>query len=106
MTGQGVCSPASGPTRACWPGTDWIAGAPPPDQPAGAPLAAIWANCGTITHVFTHFRLELTVFAADVAAGTPAPQGMFWLEAGEITGAAFPNVMRKVLARAGEGAAE
>ena len=88
------------------PGTDWIAGAPPPDQPAGAPLAAIWANCGTITHVFTHFRLELTVFAADVAAGTPAPQGMFWLEAGEIAGAAFPNVMRKVLARAGVGAGE
>ena len=82
------------------PGTEWIATATLPDQPAGAPCVAEWTDCGAISHVFTHFRLELAVFSATVAAATAAPSGMFWLEAGEIAGAALPNVMRKVVARA------
>jgi A/G-specific adenine glycosylase len=55
---------------------------------------------GSVRHVFTHFPLELTVYAADVAAGTPAPAGMRWVARGELSGEALPNVMRKVLAHA------
>lgn len=83
------------------PGSDWTPDAPLPDQPQGAPLAAQWRNAGTISHVFTHFRLELAVFCAIVAAHTPPPPGMIWLEREKAPGAAFPNVMKKVLARAG-----
>ena len=34
---------------------------------------------GVVTHVFTHFPLELTVYTADVGAGTSAPAGMRWV---------------------------
>jgi A/G-specific adenine glycosylase len=56
-----------------------------------------------VTHVFTHFPLELTVYTADVAASTPAPAGMRWVALAEVAGEALPNVMRKVLTHAGIG---
>jgi A/G-specific adenine glycosylase len=56
---------------------------------------------GTVTHVFTHFPLQLIVFAARVPAGAKAPDGMRWIAADEIAGAALPSLMRKVLAHAG-----
>lgn len=82
------------------PGTEWVQGAGTPGKAHGAPVAAQWRNAGAITHVFTHFRLELAVFVASIAAGAPAPPGMRWIAAGEIAGAALPTVMRKVLERA------
>jgi A/G-specific adenine glycosylase len=51
--------------------------------------------------VFTHFPLELTVYAAQVSAATPAPAGMRWAPLATLAGEAFPTVMRKVLAHAG-----
>ena len=81
------------------PGSAW-ADAPPPDPETVAPLVARWRSCGGITHVFTHFRLELTVMTAVVPAGTFPPDGMRWLDPDAVAGAALPNVMRKVLARA------
>jgi A/G-specific adenine glycosylase len=56
---------------------------------------------GRVTHVFTHFPLELVVYAASVAAQTPAPPGMRFLTQEALEEAAFPSVMRKVLALAG-----
>jgi A/G-specific adenine glycosylase len=56
---------------------------------------------GVVTHVFTHFPLELTVYTTDVAASTPAPAGARWVALHEVAGEALPNVMRKVLAHAG-----
>jgi A/G-specific adenine glycosylase len=66
-----------------------------------APLDARWKRLpGVVRHTFTHFPLELTVFLARVAAGTPAPDGMrFALRAG-LAGEALPGAMRKVLAHA------
>ncbi|MCA0424116.1 MAG: A/G-specific adenine glycosylase, partial [Proteobacteria bacterium] len=52
------------------PGTDWIADMPLPTGPIAAPLSAQWREAGSITHVFTHFTLELRVFAAKVPSGT------------------------------------
>jgi A/G-specific adenine glycosylase len=54
-----------------------------------------------VTHVFTHFPLELTVYRAEVAAATPAPDGARWVPVAALAGEALPNVMRKVLAHAG-----
>jgi A/G-specific adenine glycosylase len=59
---------------------------------------------GVVTHVFTHFPLELVVYAATVPARTAAPKGARWIAAAEIARAALPNLMRKVLAHAGDGA--
>jgi A/G-specific adenine glycosylase len=55
---------------------------------------------GVVTHVFTHFPLELVVYAARLPQSTPAPDGMRWLAPQDIAGAALPSLMRKVLAHA------
>ncbi len=55
---------------------------------------------GAVIHVFTHFPLELVVYAAQVPKSCPAPDGMRWIAAGDIAGAALPSLMRKVLAHA------
>jgi len=53
---------------------------------------------GLVTHVFTHFPLELVVFRARLPKSAPAPDGMRWIARKDIVGAALPSVMRKVLA--------
>jgi A/G-specific adenine glycosylase len=55
---------------------------------------------GVVTHVFTHFPLELVVYVGRVPAGAAAPEGARWCAHAELAGEAFPNVMRKVLAHA------
>jgi A/G-specific adenine glycosylase len=55
---------------------------------------------GTVSHVFTHFPLQLVVYLAEVAAGAVAPEGTRWVREADVPGEAFPNVMRKVLAHA------
>jgi A/G-specific adenine glycosylase len=55
---------------------------------------------GVVTHVFTHFPLELIVLRARVPKSVVAPEGMRWIGREDIAGAALPSVMRKVLAHA------
>jgi A/G-specific adenine glycosylase len=55
---------------------------------------------GVVTHVFTHFPLELVVHATRVGAATRPPRGTRWLATADIADAAFPNVMRKVITHA------
>jgi A/G-specific adenine glycosylase len=55
---------------------------------------------GVVTHVFTHFPLELAVYIGRVPATARAPDGMRWVALAELPGEAFPNLMRKVLAHA------
>jgi A/G-specific adenine glycosylase len=72
------------------------------DAPRLARLKPKWRRLpGVVTHVFTHFPLELAVYVAEVAAATPAPPGTRWVPLAELSGEALPNVMRKVLAHAG-----
>jgi A/G-specific adenine glycosylase len=74
------------------------------DDAAGlddAPLKGAWrAIAGAVTHTFTHFPLELTVYRADVAVRRKPPAGMRWTPLGGLAGEALPNVMRKVVAHA------
>jgi A/G-specific adenine glycosylase len=66
-----------------------------------------WRCCpGVVTHVFTHFPLELVVYVADIPAGTKAPDGMRWTPIADLAGEALPNVMRKVLAHAFDGSVQ
>jgi A/G-specific adenine glycosylase len=75
---------------------DALAAAPPLSR-----VRAAWRRLpGVVTHVFTHFPLELQVYAAEVPASTRAPVGMRWVALGDLAGEALPNVMRKVLAHA------
>lgn len=53
---------------------------------------------GVVRHVFTHFPLELVVYAADVPARAPAPNGARWAALDAIAGEALPSLMRKVIA--------
>ena len=55
---------------------------------------------GVVSHVFTHFPLELTVFIGQVPRATPAPKGARWAPCATLSGEALPNVMRKVIAHA------
>ena len=55
---------------------------------------------GVVTHVFTHFPLELTVFVAHVPRGLRAPKGARWVKRADLPGEALPKVMRKVLSHA------
>jgi A/G-specific adenine glycosylase len=69
-----------------------------------SPLKVSWQRIpGAVTHVFTHFPLELIVLRADLPQTAAAPDGMHWIGRDDIAGAALPTVMRKVLAHAQAG---
>jgi A/G-specific adenine glycosylase len=66
--------------------------------PALKGIARWHRKAGVVTHVFTHFPLELVVYTANVAARARAPAGMRWVPISTLTDEALPNVMRKVIA--------
>jgi A/G-specific adenine glycosylase len=55
---------------------------------------------GVVTHVFTHFPLQLAVYVAEVPAGAPAFFDTRWVAISRLQGEALPTLMRKVLAHA------
>ncbi len=55
-------------------------------------------RAGLVTHVFTHFPLELVVYTATASARARAPAGMRWVAIATLADEALPNVMRKVIA--------
>jgi len=55
---------------------------------------------GVVTHVFTHFPLDLVVYATRVPATTRAPGGARWVAIAELAHEALPNLMRKVVVHA------
>jgi A/G-specific adenine glycosylase len=83
------------------PGSDWRAAQDDKAALAQAPAlkGVHWhRKAGVVSHVFTHFPLELVVHTARVAARTRAPDGMRWVAIATLQGEALPNVMRKVIA--------
>lgn len=83
------------------PNSEWLAGHDDKDARGQAPALAVsrWQRrAGVVTHVFTHFPLELVVYVASVPARTRAPQGMRWVPIATLKDEALPNVMRKVIA--------
>src|SRR6266700_985762 len=55
-------------------------------------------KAGVVTHVFTHFPLELAVYTTTVPARARPPEGMRWVPIATLRDEALPNVMRKVIA--------
>lgn len=83
------------------PGTAWSHDFDLSDAHGYEPLPARWRRLpGVVTHTFTHFPLELTVYAAEVAADTAAPHGMRWVALEALNAEALPSLMRKVVAHA------
>jgi A/G-specific adenine glycosylase len=83
------------------PTTGWTARTDGIETADGAPFPSAWREAGGITHVFTHFALELAVFRADVADRATLP-GHWW--ASDIHGEALPTVMKKAIEAAISGA--
>lgn len=85
------------------PTSDWLAGHDDKAALAQAPLLkgiAKWhRKVGVVTHVFTHFPLELVVYAAVAPVRTKAPEGTRWVPIATLKDEALPNVMRKVIAQ-------
>lgn len=78
------------------PGSEWT------EKPSNsdAPLQAQWRRLsGKVEHTFTHFHLEITVFAAMVEDAEPPPYCR-WIAAQDVDAEALPSVMRKVVAHA------
>ena len=53
---------------------------------------------GVVSHVFTHFPLELVVYIASVPGRARAPEGIRWVPIATLKDEALSNVMRKVIA--------
>jgi len=84
------------------PTSDWRAAQDDAAARAQAPalkgLTRWHRKAGVVTHVFTHFPLELVVYTAKAPARAAAPQGMRWVPVATLQDEALPNVMRKVIA--------
>ena len=81
------------------PTTGWTARMDGETGSHAAPLPDLdWRRCGSVSHVFTHFALELTIWRADAS---PAPKnGQWWSAPGALPDEALPTVMKKAIARA------
>jgi A/G-specific adenine glycosylase len=87
------------------PSTAWEDLLPPAKEALrAAPLKADWWQVpGTVTHTFTHFRLELIVYRALVPTDATLtfwaePERCRWVKRRELDRVALPSVMRKVVA--------
>ena len=89
------------------PSTDWI------DEPLPhiealrqAPLCTQWwPVAGTVTHTFTHFRLELSVYRSIVPSNATLtiwsdPDRCRWVSRHDLDNEALPSLMRKVITHA------
>jgi len=84
------------------PGSIWQAGQDDATALSQAPVlkgASSWhRRLGVVTHVFTHFPLEVVVYTTRVPTRTAAPKGMRWTPLANLGDEALPNVMRKIIA--------
>ncbi len=84
------------------PNSDWLALQDDTAALQQAPVlkgVARWhRKAGVVTHVFTHFPLELVVYTASMPLRSRAPDGMRWVPIATLKDEALPNVMRKVIA--------
>jgi A/G-specific adenine glycosylase len=84
------------------PGSDWLAAqddkAALQQAPALKGIVRWHRKVGIVTHVFTHFPLELVIYTARVPARSRAPEGMRWVPIATLRDEALPKVMRTAIA--------
>ena len=85
------------------PTTGWTARVDGDTGAESAPFPATWRRAGSISHVFTHFALELDVYRAEVD-GIATPAGHRWSPVSAVHDEALPTVMKKVIESAIPGA--
>lgn len=82
------------------PTTAWNSRKDGETGPSAAPFSAEWQSCGTVTHVFTHFELRLSIYRFH----GPAPQGVdvhgWWEDVANLDAQALPTVMKKAISQA------
>ena len=77
----------------------WTATGPGTRALDALPIPVSWRRLpGTVEQAFTHFALELTVYAAPFEG--VAPRGCFWVSSGAAGPAGFSAVMRKAVEHA------
>ncbi len=87
------------------PGSVWLDGFRADPRHGDAPLKADWqAANATVVHVFTHFRLTLSIYSATFDRNVAAPEGHWWSPRAEVAGEALPSVMKKAIEAALPGA--
>lgn len=64
-----------------------------------APIKADWQYCGEATHIFTHFRLEMSVYIANNIVEHDFNTG-WWVAIDDLHGEALPTVMKKIITTA------
>ncbi|WP_028054067.1 A/G-specific adenine glycosylase [Sinorhizobium medicae] len=91
------------------PGTEWTSRRDGDTSVDAHPFPAPWEPCGTVSHVFTHFELRLSVFRASVvrvseggagAGAAPAGTSGWWEPLDSLKAQALPTVMKKAIAKA------
>jgi A/G-specific adenine glycosylase len=87
------------------PSTPWGDAAPARTEAMrSAPVTASWMPVtGTVVHIFTHFRLELSVYRAIVPVDTSLnlwarQEHCRWVQRRDLHGQALPSVMKKIIA--------
>jgi A/G-specific adenine glycosylase len=95
----GMLQPPLGPWGENFPSAD--------EAPAQAPFRAKWKKLpGIVRHTFTHFELEIEVYAVCPVSHPPSPSAKagpsaagesYWVSQDALPGAALPTVMRKIL---------
>ena len=80
------------------PGSAWSADHRESEALRHAPLAANWRRVpAPVRHVFTHFPLELSVYAASLPMDALAPDGMRFTPFARLGEEAFPTIFLKAL---------
>ena len=80
------------------PCTEWVAGGGGVEPGAG--VSAYWTQAHIVRHTFTHFQLEMRVFAASYARAVREAQtfGGEWARIDDLSAIALPTVMKKAVA--------
>ena len=87
------------------PGSVWAEDFEPATSPPPVLAGLDWERLPVkVVHVFTHFRLELTVFRGEAAMSEKVPDGCWWSAPHALRGEALPTVMKKAIEAAVPGA--
>ncbi|PQA74555.1 A/G-specific adenine glycosylase [Brucella oryzae] len=81
------------------PGSHWTARIDGDATVNAAPFPAQWTASGSITHVFTHFELRLSVYRSENVSKAASTDG-WWSRPDELSDEALPTVMKKAITAA------
>ena len=81
------------------PTTHWTARQDGETSAVAAPFPAAWEPCGTVTHVFTHFELRLSVYRVAIPSRIQTDNG-WWEAVTKLDSQALPTVMKKAITAA------